>query len=497
MSPEASVEQPGPPATPPTTSSGPGRWVLRGFIGVALIAIVGSAVYFSADTLWAEPTSVGMTHRVSRGDLVVSVIEQGTLESSNNTEIKCNVRGFNTVTFVVPGGTVVKKGDVLVRLDTKVIEETVSLTYTNAHIAEATLERSRADVARAEIAVDAYLNGRYRSQMQSLEKELEVARSNLLTANKMLEQTRLLYKRGFVNKLEVQGNAFTVQQAELELKAKETEIRVLRDFTRKMELETLNGNLTASRSKLQADVAGLETEVSRRDRAEQELKDCVITAQRDGLVIYPSAAAWKDAPDITEGATVRKDQVLLLMPDLEQMQVKVGIHESIVDRVSPGLDARVTLPDRELDAGVTTVATVTQPAGWWTGNVVEYDTIIRLPNVEGLKPGMTAAVEVILARHSDVLTVPVSAVVESTTGDFCWVATPDGPERRELKLGDSNDVYVIAETGLTEGDDVVLNPTGFIEEAQKMSLKSFDAADMKPTDERASGAQAPEQSDAD
>ena len=71
-----------------------------------------------------------------------------------------------------------------------------------------------------------------------------------------------------------------------------------------MELETLQGNLTASKSKLEADRASLETEERRRRRAEQELKDCVIKAERSGLVIYPSAAAWKNAPDITEGATV-------------------------------------------------------------------------------------------------------------------------------------------------------------------------------------------------
>ena len=44
-----------------------------------------------------------------------TVTEQGTLESSNNTEIKCKVRGFSTVTYVVPAGTVVESGDVLVR----------------------------------------------------------------------------------------------------------------------------------------------------------------------------------------------------------------------------------------------------------------------------------------------------------------------------------------------------------------------------------------------
>ena len=154
--------------------------------------------------------------------------------------------------------------------------------------------------------------------------------------------------------LEVEGNAFTVTQAELELKVKETEIKVLNEFTRQMELETLNGNLTASKSKLAADEAGLDMEIKRMKRAEEELAACVIKAERSGLVIYPSAAAWKRTPDITEGATVRKDQVLLLMPDLSKMQVKVGIHESIIDRVRPGLKAIVTLPDRTLEAEVST-----------------------------------------------------------------------------------------------------------------------------------------------
>ena len=138
------------------------------------------------------------------------------------------------------------------------------------------------------------------------------------------------------------------------VKVKETQIHVLKTYTRKMELESLNGNLAAARSKLRADKAGLEMELARRDRALEELKSCVIRADRPGLVIYPSAAAWKDAPDIDVGANVRKDQVLLLMPDLSKMQVKVGVHESMVDRVNVGLKTRVTLPDRVLEAKVST-----------------------------------------------------------------------------------------------------------------------------------------------
>ena len=50
------------------------------------------------------------THTITRGDLLVTVTEQGTLESSNNLEIKCKVRGDNTIIWVIESGTEVQAG---------------------------------------------------------------------------------------------------------------------------------------------------------------------------------------------------------------------------------------------------------------------------------------------------------------------------------------------------------------------------------------------------
>ena len=475
----------------PTTPRGretASRFRPRGriLLAIGVVALLFSGAMFIPGAISSQETAGHtLTHTITRGDLLVTVTEQGTLESSNNTEVKCRVRGFSTVTWVIKPGTVVESGDELVRLDTKVVEEQFSLTKTNTFIATANLEQSKANLAKAEIAVEAYQHGRYRSQLQALEKELAAKKRNLRTARKMLERSESLFRKGYLTDLEVDGNAFTVTQAELELKVKEAEITALNDFTKKMELVTLEGDRIASQSKVAADEAGLAMEEKRRDRAKEELDACVIKAEKGGLVIYPSAAAWKRTPDITEGATVRKDQVLLLMPDLSQMQVKVGIHESIIERVRPGLKVRVTLPDQTLEARVSSVASVTKPAGWWTGNIVKYDTIIELPPSKGLKPGMSAEVEVVLAVHKNVLTIPVAAVVETEEGDFCWVKTGNGTARRPLRLGDSNDVFVVVNAGLKEGDEVVLNPTALIKEAQEDALTTLKETE---TDDSSEGA---------
>ena len=459
-----------------TQNSPRARWWKRSLPVITLVVAIAIAVTFIHGAMSPRESGPTLTHAITRGDLVVSVTEQGTLESSNNTEIKCKVRGWSLVTWVVEGGTEVQAGDELVRLDTKRIEDAISLQTTNFHTATATLEQSKAEVARAEIAIPAYLEGSYRTQLKSLERGLKIAETNLLTAKKMLNHTQTMFKRGYVTDLEVEGNAFTVTQAELELKVIQTEIDVLNKYTKEMQLETRNGNLKASKSKLQADEAGLAMDKARLGRAKEELENCVIKAERSGLVIHPSAAAWKETPDIAEGVNVRKDQVLLLMPDLSKMQVKVGIHESIVDRIKPGQAARITLPDKTLDGKVSSVSPVTGPAGWWNGNVVKYDTIIELPSVDGLKPGMSAEVQIIIDRYTDVLTIPVAAVVETAEGDFCWVKTPEGTKRSLLKLGDTDDSFIVVKAGIKEGDEVVLNSLALIEEVQDEVLKPFDEA---------------------
>ena len=164
------------------------------------------------------------------------------------------------------------------------------------------------------------------------------------------------------------------------------------------------------------------------------------------------------------------------MPDLKQMQVKVGIHESMVDRIQPGIEANVTLNRTVMKGEVSSVASVAKPAGWWTGNVVKYDTIVALPLTEGLRPGMSVEVEIVVARHENVLTVPATAVLETQAGYSCWVTKNDTLERRSVTLGDHNEMFILVEGGLQAGEVVILDPLANVEEAQVEAARLFEAA---------------------
>jgi multidrug resistance efflux pump len=467
------------------------RWWRCGLLLVGLAAALASAAALIPGAVSSQPVGPQLTHTMTRGDLIVTITEKGTLESAENVEIKCQARGARIpVLWVIESGTEVKPEDELVRLGALEFEDRVSEISKAVHMTRSQVERAKADVARATLAIQEYLEGRYQSELMTLEKDLAIIESDLRTAQNVRDHVETMAERGYASQFDLEEAKFAVRRAELNVGVKKTEIDSLKDFTKAMELETLHGNLNASKARYDAAKQRYKQLTAQLDLCKADVEYCVVMADESGLVIHPSAARWKNAPEIREGGTVYTGQTLLLMPDLSQMQVKVGIRESLVDRVKPGMAAKVILPDRTLDGEISSVASVTAPAGWWTGNVARYDTIIDLPSVQGLKPGMSADVEVVVDRHEDVLTIPVAALVETAEGDFCWVQGVEDADRRSLQLGDTNDIYTVVEAGLKEGDKVFLNPLAF-KEAQAMVQETREKEDSQTQEASESGSESP------
>ncbi len=442
---------------------------------VAVVVVAGGWVV--AASLKRKDTGPRLTHTVKSGDLIITIREEGLLESSENTEIKCKIRGRNTVIWVIENGAVVKPGDELVRIDSKVIQDAFDERSKYAHWSRSSAHRFKALTRAAELGVSEYLDGRYQVDLMDKEKQLRINQKDLETNRAMLAHATEMAKLGYRSDLEVEDWQQRVKQSQLQVDLTNTQIETLKKYTKEMETETLKGRLNTWKAKSDAADERAVMDETRRDIAKDELEKCVIRAERGGLVIHPAAARWRNAPEIEVGAMIHKDQVLLLMPDLDQMQVKVGIHESAVDRVGTGMIAKVRLPDRTIYGKVGSVASVTQPPSWWNGNQVEYETLIQLPEIDGLRPGMSAEVEVIVARHRDVLTIPVASIVETESGNFCWVKTATGVQRKAIRIGDTNDVFTIVTAGIKEGDEVVLNPLKY-EDPQTKILKASDKAKL-------------------
>lgn len=476
-----------PQAVRPARRSGAGRWLLGGLLilGVIAAAVFSFPKLTSFLTSSSQP-SKAMTHTVARGSLMITVTEDGNVESAQNVDVKCKVKGGGTILSIVEDGKHVEEGEEIIRLDPSSLEELVD---TQEIIYEKTLAskiQAQELYESAVISVKEYAEGTYVKELQDAETQIRIAQQNLSSAKNLLKFSETNFRKGFQGQLQLDADKFAVERAELELASAETTKKVLVEFTREKTLKVLNADKEVSLAHKRSEEVALKLETSRLERLKQQLKNCVIYAPRKGMVVYANQQSRRSADiQIEEGSQVREQQTIVRIPDLSNMQVKVAVHETKVDQIKPGMPARIIIQDQKLTGTVERIANQPEAGSFFSASVKEYATIVKI-NSEGgdtynLKPGMSAQVEILVENLPDVLTVPVQAVVEQQGRFYCWVEVPDEekPERRLVLLGSTNDKVIEIKDGLNEGDQVLLNPRSAVPEAQEEKSAPEGERDQK------------------
>lgn len=468
--------------------SGSSNWRPAALAILALFAVVG-VVFYGVSQLSTSsngPTNKAtLTHSVARGDLLITVTEDGNLESAVNLDVKCQVAGGSSILWIVKDGSEVKKDDRIVLLDSSALVDQINQQKINLNKADAARIQAKKEFDAAEIAVQEYEEGLFPKELADHEMQVTIAQETLTSAQNSLDHTDRMFKKGYVSALERKSQEFAVQRAGLELKSAQKAQEVLERFTKRKTLEDLKSKRDTADAKAKSEQAAFELEDTRLKRLEKQLANCEIVAPGDGMVVFAnesssSRSRSSSSVSIEEGALVREKQTLLRLPDLANMQVKCAVHESKVDQLKRGMRARIRILERELQGTVVMIANQPEPSSWFSSSVKEYATFVKIDGQPGgLKPGMTAEVEILVNHVQNVLTVPVASVVEQNGKFFAWVQKGLGaPERRPLVLGPSNDKFIIVEDGVTEGEAVVLNPRAVIAEAREQSSEK-EAIDIK------------------
>ena len=452
-----------------------GRWLrllLAVVFGVVLVGGAGYAASLAFKTADTGPRPSALTHTVQRGEMLVTVTEDGNVESARNVEIKCQVAGGSAILSIVKDGNEVKQGDKLVELDASALEDQINAQKITFEKARSAMVQAEKDFQVAEISVKEYLEGTYKKEIQDAEAQITIAMENLRTSQNVLQHSQRMFRKGYISSLELEGQQFSVQRSQLELDSARTAKDVLENFTKVKMMEDLESKVETAKAKMESEKAAFALEESRLKRLEDQKGYCVITAPQDGMVVYANEQSGgmrggQQGPQIEEGATVRERQTILRLPDLSQMQVKVAVHETKVEQLRIGMRARIRILDRELQGAVSSIANQPEPTSFFSASVKEYGTIVKIDGQPaGLRPGMTSEVEILVAHLKDVLTLPVAAVVEQRGKYFCWVTTAGKTERRSLVLGLNNDQFVEVKDGVAAGDQVLLNPRTVVAEAR-------------------------------
>ena len=117
-----------------------------------------------------------------RGEMLVTVTEDGNVESAKNVEIKCQVAGGSSILSIVKDGNEVKQGDKLVELDASQLDDQINQQKITYEKARSALVQAEKDFQVAEISVKEYLEGTFKKELQDAEAQITIALENLRTA---------------------------------------------------------------------------------------------------------------------------------------------------------------------------------------------------------------------------------------------------------------------------------------------------------------------------
>ena len=495
-----------PPPLPMSTSVRPRRRTLR--VASRMLTLCGAVAavlalgYFGAGSLGWGPSQVDrpLSTLVRRATLKIIVTERGNLESVLTVDGVCQLTGMqNKIIQLVPEGTKVKKGEIVCRFESAEIDKNIAAQEIKAKQAKARIEtqtqeveiaknKGESEVTDAEVeyklavrTLEKYEKSDFPAEVSDLNGQVSQDKSKAEEARVKLEQTRDLVKKGFRSQTQLQGAQTEYDQFKFFQDRDEEKLEGKKKYEYSLKQLELSSKAVQAKGKMRrADStakASVSKAVSEHEAAaatfvveDQQLKEyqkqkelTILKAEQDGVVAYANDRYWDESSRVREGALVYSRQRIFSLPDMSHMQVKVNIHESLVKKVKAGQVAEIRVdafPNLVLRGLVKSVSQLADSnRSFLSGGTKEYATLITIEKMpeDGLRPAMTAEVQILVNVLRDVLVVPVQAVVEHKNEHFAYVENQAGIRRRLVKIGDSNEKQVQILEGLVEGERVLLD----------------------------------------
>jgi HlyD family secretion protein len=516
-------------------------------LAVGLVVAVGVIWWLPGQRVAADATPA--TAVVSRGSIEEVVSATGNVASDRQVSLAFASSGEIAEVFVIAGQQV-EAGQVLARLGTTSLEWQVARAQASLETAQARLTQAQKaataeELASARAAVDSASAGYERVEQGASAEELASARAaldsaianyervkagptdeELATARAQLESARAAVRQAQAAYDQVKGQpniamrpeALNLENATISLQQAQANYDGLVSHPTLAELASAWAQVAQAEASLaslldrpsSSDLASAQAQVAQakatlallqsRPNAEDvavqqaavqeaavalaqsqsQLDDAAITAPFAATVLEINARAGEWA---SPGAPA------IVLAEIRPLILEVNVDEADVAQLAEGQAAYLTFDAlRGLDgAGVTGAVTRIAPSAINVGGAVAYAVEIGFdPGTLPVRLGMTADVDVVVARAEDVLLLPNRAVEADREAGRYYVNRlgSDGTaERLEVRIGLRDEISTEIVEGLTEGDQLVLPtvPQGSSESSSFMPFGGGAGQQMRET----------------
>ncbi|MBI3166456.1 MAG: efflux RND transporter periplasmic adaptor subunit [Chloroflexi bacterium] len=400
-------------------------WIVIGVVAIVLL-VVGVSMTRQPEQPLFE------TVALERGDLAASVGATGSVRANRTAVLTWQSNGNVGVVNAAIGDDVTG-GDVLAELDKASLSQSIIL-------AEADLINSQ----------------------QALEDLLE-SDTALIEAQKAVDRAEDAYEKAYNWRMELNGK-IDIKEVWYDqfgnLQSKEYRGFASEETIAKadQDLALAEAKLEDAKRELERLLKGEESEAVKAARARVAAAEATLNLAK---LIAPFDGAVTQANPVV-GDQVAPGTVGFRVDDLSHLLVDVQVSEVDINTVAVGQNATLAF-DAVLNQEYHGEVVAVGQAGDTVGGVVSFTVTVELTDAdEQVKPGMTAAVSVIVEEVKDTLLVPNRAV-RLVEGDRVVYILKDGvPQPVKITLGASSDTMsVLIDGDLKEGDMIVLNPPSF------------------------------------
>jgi len=494
---------------------------LKGVLAIALpILLVATA----AAVRWSggeEATEDIPTFEVKRGPLTISIDASGTIKALDQEVITCKVKGEGgregggvTILTLVPEGTRVKKGDLLIELDSssfedQLVAEQIALQTAETALisAQETLEvgknQAASDLEQAQLALTfagedlkKYKEGDYQNELTDAESQIVVKEEAEQQAADKYKWSQQLFAEKYISETELKADELALSRASLEVKLAKSQLQLLKEFTYKRQIAQLESDkwqaemaLERAKRKAKADVVLLEAALyeaqSTLERQKEVVKkletniaNTMIYAPADGMVVYATSQDHHrgNTEPLDVGQQVRERRELIHLPTSDKVKAEIKVHESSMRKVKVGLPVVVTvdaLSERAFTGRVVKIAMLPDAQMVWLNPDLKiYTTEVHIDGDNSdLRTGMSCRASIVIDQYEDVVYVPVQAVVRIGDQPTVYVIKDGKDEIRNVEIGLDNDRMVHVISGLEPGERVKLAPPLAPAEAQDVKAR--------------------------
>ena len=342
-------------------------------------------------------------------------------------------------------------------------------------------QRAQEDVTAAQASVDA---DQYQISLRSASDALASAKSNL----EQWQRLETMYPgygeqhgNGFVNAQNRYARAvedYNVAVANAQ-QSSTANVNTLTDA--QSALQTAQANLAAAQSG--PDSADVQLYTAKLEQAQADLAAARTTL--DDLLSQPDEQAIADARAAVANAeeNASRNQIVapfsgtvlgiynrvgdrvssgtnaVVIADISSLKIQVSVSEVDVNQITPGQAVSITVdaaPDAEYSGQVDQLISL----GVSNSGVVTFPVIVNIPDPDpALKPGMSAAVNIVVAEHADAILVPNKAIRVANGKRTVTVMNGGGQMQQvEVTIGLTNETYSeILSGSLKQGDRLMIS----------------------------------------